>query len=75
MAKAVAMYPTPRCPVCGKIGTVEIPVEKLSQVKQWQVRKHVRIQELLPELSADDREMLMTGLHPMCWKEIMGEES
>lgn len=75
MGKAVAMYPTPLCPVCNKGGTVEIPIEKLSEVNRWRVRRHVFIQDLLPELDADQREMLISGTHPECWKELFGEES
>ena len=30
------------------------------------------IQEALPQLDADQRELLMTGTHAHCWEKIMG---
>jgi hypothetical protein len=74
MGVAIAMVPTPQCPVCGRMGTVSVPIEKLSEVAKWRLWQHRPIQEIVPSLSADEREMLMTGLHPECWTEVMGAE-
>lgn len=74
MSKAVAMFPTPICTVCGKLSVVEIPVEKLSDVVRWRARKDRNIQEILPDLTADDRELLISGTHPACWDELFGKE-
>lgn len=74
MGKAVALVPTPICPFCGKMGTVEIAVEKLTTFKRWRFQRNVPIQDVFPELSAEDREMIMTGIHASCWEEAFSEE-
>ena len=32
------------------------------------------IQDAFPELSKEDRERLITGICPKCWKELFGDE-
>jgi hypothetical protein len=70
----IVIFPTPICVVCGKNGEIEIPIEKLSEVTRWRLQKHKHIQDILPEISADHREMLISGTHPECWKELFGDE-
>jgi hypothetical protein len=48
--------------------TVEAPVAGLLA---WMDGK--KIQHALPELSADQREMLMSGICPVCWDETFGD--
>ena len=32
------------------------------------------IQQAFPNLNAAQREMMISGTHPYCWKEMMGED-
>lgn len=56
-------------PFSGKTNTREIPVTQ-EQIDAW--RGGVLIQDAMPNLSADDREFLMTGTTPEEWKELFG---
>lgn len=53
---------TPLCMMCQRTSTLQIREEGLRLWKAGQL-----IQHALPELSADEREMLLTGMHPDCW--------
>jgi hypothetical protein len=57
-----------RCFHCGKIARLEVPK---SQFDAW--RSGVLAQDAFPNLSAEEREMLISGTHPECWKEMFGE--
>lgn len=61
---------TPKCPHCSKRGQVTVSVQGYMK---WTIRG-VHIQDALPELSADEREQMLTGTHPACWAEMMGPE-
>jgi hypothetical protein len=54
-----------------KTNVREIPVTT-SQLVNWE--QGMLIQEAMPNLSADDREFIMTGLTPEDWDELFGEE-
>jgi len=56
------------CPGCQKSYTIAMPVEGLRRYQQGEL-----IQNAFPELSAEYREMFMTGICGACWKK-MGEE-
>jgi len=60
---------TKPCTVCHQTSTVSVDALGF---KQWQEGK--LIQEALPYLSADQRELLITGTHPECWDMMFGEE-
>ena len=69
-------HPTPilvtthACIKCGK--TTELLLIK-EHVERWQ--RGELIQNVWPEWSADQREMLITGIHPACWSAMgMDEE-
>jgi uncharacterized NAD-dependent epimerase/dehydratase family protein len=51
--------------------TLEVDVTD-SQLREWE--SGVVIQRAMPELSADMREFLITGITPEEWKEHMEEE-
>lgn len=55
----------------GKTHTRDIPVTE-EQLEQWRKGKH--IQWVLPHLSADDREFLLTGSTPEEWEELKGDD-
>lgn len=60
---------TPRCFVCGKHGAIEVNTKGYDE---WRAGKF--IQEALPELDTDQRELLISGTHAHCWIEMMGGE-
>lgn len=61
---------TPSCPMCQRESVVTVPAERY---RAWQ--RGMFIQDAFPELSADERELLMTGYHPECWDEdFAGDE-
>jgi hypothetical protein len=52
---------------CGKQTLVELEPEKLAR---WQAGELV--QNVWPEKTSDERELLITGTHPECWQEMFG---
>lgn len=57
------------CPFCGNYHGVQVSE---ADYYAWQDGK--LIQNAMPYLSADDREILMTGICPECWNGMFGEE-
>lgn len=51
------------CPLCGREQT--IMVRQYAYMK-W-VHKELSLQEAMPELTADEREALLSGICPPCW--------
>lgn len=63
---------TNSCPLCLKPAIVElVPVAGL---KAWDQGKGEYIQAAFPDMSAGDREMILTGVHDACWNAAFGEE-
>lgn len=60
---------TPKCVVCGKTSQVELTDAELAAY----IRARL-VQEALPEWTADERELLISGTHPACWTEAFGTE-
>ena len=58
-------------PFSNKKNTMDIDIDEY-QLKQW--RNGGLIQDVMPHLTADEREFIMTGLTPEAWNEIFGEE-
>ena len=56
----------------GIIRTLDIPVT-YDQLYEWQQRGAM-IQNAMPNLTADQREFLMTGVTAEEWKEMWGDE-
>lgn len=57
------------CIVCGKSSQMVVSIKGFIA---WQ--KDTFIQDAFPELKADEREMLMTGIHSSCFNQIFDEE-
>jgi hypothetical protein len=62
----------------GKDGVMTFPAAMYDDIAlwltaPWQFRPHV--QDAFPQLDADHREFLMTGITPEEWAELMGPES
>lgn len=56
------------CPMCGDYRTIAV------DAADWTVyNKGMLLQNAFPNLSADDREFIKTGLCPICWDRLMGE--
>lgn len=55
----------PPCVVCGQSAVVVLDAEKFDR---WQRGEH--IQAVWPKMSADNREVLISGTHPECWKKL-----
>jgi hypothetical protein len=51
----------------GKAETVMVPAEGL---KKWQNGE--LIQRAFPTMTPDQREVMLTGIHPKCWDKMTG---
>lgn len=58
-------------PHTGKSNTREIDVTQ-AELDKWQ--SGTLIQEAMPNVSADDREFIMTGLTPEDWTDIFADD-
>jgi len=58
-----------KCRECGTVIEIEAPEEG---IQMWQ--QGMLIQKALPELSIDDREMLISRICPECWDKMFGKE-
>jgi hypothetical protein len=63
------MLITRRSPFSGKVNTMEIPVTDL-QLMMWE--NGAMIQNAMPNLTADQREFIKTGITPAEWAETFG---
>ena len=62
---------TKRCVLCGSNGMLE-NVDALGFIRWSELGEN--IQDALPELDADQRELLMTGTHAHCWEKMWGDD-
>jgi len=60
---------TPPCYVCGKKSRV---VVYRDEYDAW--KNGTNIQFAMPEMPADRRELLKTGIHPECWDKLFKED-
>lgn len=65
------MQITRRSPFSGKVNTLEIPVTQ-AQIDAWQ--NGALIQNAMPNLTADEREFIKTGITSQEWDETFGDE-
>jgi hypothetical protein len=59
-------------PLTGKKNTMRIPVTQ-EEIDYWHVSGR-SVQSVFPDLTADQREFLMTGLTPEDWDEMFNED-
>lgn len=64
----MAAITTPRCMACGEASIVE-----LTDAEQAALDSGALIQDALPDRTADERELLITGTHGECWDRMFGE--
>lgn len=53
------------CPFCGKTTPIQV---RFADYHAWQNGKLA--QDVFPYLSADEREMLISGICPTCWDNV-----
>ena len=62
---------TKPCPWCSQIGEVGITTEEVDGIKRYE--DGALIQEAFPTMPPEDREQLISGVHPLCWKAMFEE--
>lgn len=55
------------CPFCGHANEVAVNEEDY-----WDWQDGALVQDAFPYLSADEREMLISGICPTCWEKTFG---
>ncbi len=65
------MFITKKSMFSGEWNTMDIPVTQ-SQIDDWE--SGTLIQDAMPNISADDREFLKTGVTPQEWINTFGSE-
>lgn len=63
-------YTTRPCVVCHESTDMEIPADGFDAWKD----RGLYVQDAFPEMSPDEREMLISGTHPACWEALFAEE-
>ena len=61
---------TKPCIHCNLISTIEASDEQYAEY----IEGIKYIQDVFPEKSADERELLISGTHPKCWDEMFPDE-
>jgi predicted nucleic acid-binding Zn-ribbon protein len=57
-----------RCPICGRTNFI-----KVNDADYWDWQDGALAQDAFPYLSADEREMLISGICPTCWANTFGD--
>lgn len=60
---------TKTCTVCGEYEMWSLDKDS---VLRWHEGEN--IQRVFPDMSAGDREILISGTHPACWDKLFGED-
>lgn len=60
-----------KCPLCGKVTTLDLTDEELAHLYRWRQREML-IQDALPNRTPEEREIVKTGICPDCWKQMFG---
>lgn len=63
------------CWGCGQATAVPCTEEQFIEMTQVPRSERRLIQDIFPELSADARELLITGTCPACWRKMFGAET
>jgi hypothetical protein len=64
---AMTTITTKPCMMCRKVSVVSVPAAGLEAFDNG---RGALIQHAFPDLSADDRELLLSGAHPACWDSL-----
>ena len=57
------------CPFCGHANEVAV-----NEADYWDWQDGALVQDAFPYLTADEREMLISGICPTCWAKTFGDE-
>lgn len=64
------MQVTRRCPFTGQFNTMNINCTEQQLIS---VANGIPVQEVMPEVSAEQREFIMSGITPDVWDSMFGE--
>lgn len=59
-----------KCPICGKVNVLEVDETKLMIYKSGLGK----IQDIFPELTCEQRELIQSGICNTCWNETFADE-
>lgn len=62
-----------KCNWCQKDVKVEMTVGQYKRYEAWRTTRLGHIQDYLPDLSEDDRELFISGTCKKCWEDIFGK--
>ena len=69
MSSNLVNYQTNPCMVCTKTSVVALDPDKVARWKAGEL-----MQNVWPEFTPDERELLQTGTHPKCWDEMFPDK-
>ena len=55
------------CPRCRKVTIIELDADAYTE---WKTNPFCCVQDVFPNLSADEREQLISGICPECWNKM-----
>ena len=58
-----------QCPFCGRANEIAV-----NEADYWDWDDGMLAQDAFPYLSANEREMLISGICPTCWEKMFGKE-
>lgn len=58
------------CPFCGHANEVAV-----NEADYWDWQDGALVQDAFPYLTADEREMLVSGICPTCWEKTFGDSN
>jgi hypothetical protein len=63
-----------QCPFCEEQSFLEVDEQTAARIFEWIKDPRPFVQDAFPDLSAGDREMLLTGTHDDCWNRMFPDE-
>jgi hypothetical protein len=71
IAQAITAVVIGTCRHCGQLSTIEADAQLLTRLQAWTADPdRPYVQDSFPDLSADLREQIISGIHPACWDKI-----
>lgn len=58
---------TEKCCRCGELKEIIVPKKGFDN---YMYNRHINIQDALPDVSPEDREMIISQICPKCWNEM-----
>jgi len=62
------------CRICRKTVDVVLTPDHYVRYEMWKSGKITHIQDALPDIPADQRELFISGTCAVCWNEMFGDE-